>query len=314
MGKKKKRSESDEEITELKRINTQSSPGGLSQAISQLCGQIIDSSDSNSGEGGLKSMEGQTSQTGHTGPTNSDIIAMLGKIHLKLNDMDDKLKKLDGLEKKVDSFDKDLKKLWLHIDTFTKETRDKITMVDHKVDSVDIELEGARKRIADLEKDKTKMKDDMNYMQSQTMRNNLIFGNIPEEANETPVRSEKIIRDFIISKLKIAKEEVDNMRFERVHRMGQKIDASSAGERGGVRNSSRSIVCKFSFFGDREKVRGSSKNLRGTQFYVSEQFPPEVAAKRRRLFRKAKEEKLAGRKAWVSYDTLFVDGKPVRDA
>ena len=75
-----------------------------------------------------------------------------------------------------------------------------LNMVDHKVDSVDIELEGARKRIADIEKDKTKMKDGMNYMQSQTMRNNLIFGNIPEEANETPVRSEQIIRDFIISK------------------------------------------------------------------------------------------------------------------
>ena len=66
-------------------------------------------------------------------------------------------------------------------------------------------------------------------------------------------------------------------------------------------------------FGDREKVRGNSKNFKGTQFYVSEQFPPEVAAKRRRIFRKVKE-RLAGRKAWVSYDTLYVDGKPVRDA
>jgi len=84
----------------------------------------------------------------------------------------------------------------LHIDTFTKETRDKITIVDHKVDSV----EGARKRIEDLEKDKTEMKDDRYYIQSQTMRNNLIFGNISEEVNEKPVRSEQIVRDFIISK------------------------------------------------------------------------------------------------------------------
>jgi len=41
----------------------------------------------------LKCMEGQTSQTGHTGPTNSDIIAMLGKIHLNRSDMDDKFNK-----------------------------------------------------------------------------------------------------------------------------------------------------------------------------------------------------------------------------
>jgi len=104
------------------------------------------------------------------------------------------------------------------------------------------------------------------------------------------------------------------MRFENVHSISQKIDAISAGERGGVRNRSRSIVCKFSFFGDREKVRGNSKNFKDTQFYISEQFPPEVAAKRRRIFKKVKEDRLAGRKAWVLYDTLFVDGKPGRDA
>jgi len=51
---------------------------------------------------------------------------------------------MDWLEKKVDSFDKDLKKLWFHNDTFTKETRDKITMVDQQVNSVDIELNGGK--------------------------------------------------------------------------------------------------------------------------------------------------------------------------
>ncbi|KAH3792245.1 hypothetical protein DPMN_145736 [Dreissena polymorpha] len=34
----------------------------------------------------------------------------------------------------------------------------------------------------------------------------------------------------------------------------------------------------------------------------------EVAAKRRRLFKRVKEEKQAGRRAWVSYDTLYVEG------
>ena len=59
---------------------------------------------------------------------------------------------------------------------------------------------------------------------------------------------------------------------------------------------------------------GSSKNLRGTPFYVTEQFLPEVAAKIRLLFRRVKEEKQAGKRAWVSYDTLYVDGRPIKDA
>ncbi|KAH3896980.1 hypothetical protein DPMN_021163 [Dreissena polymorpha] len=58
----------------------------------------------------------------------------------------------------------------------------------------------------------------------------------------------------------------------------------------------------------------NDKNLKGSQFYVTEQFPQEVAAKRRRLFKRVKEEKQAGRRAWVSYDTLYIEGRPVKDA
>ncbi|XP_052778715.1 uncharacterized protein LOC128216180 [Mya arenaria] len=147
------------------------------------------------------------------------------------------------------------------------------------------------------------------------MRNNLIFGNIPEEEGETPARTERIVRDFIVDKLKVAREAVDNMRFERVHRMGQKQNqAGRSGAAGSANTKPRSIVGKFCFFGDREQVRSNSRNLSGTNLYVTEQFPPEVAAKRRRLFRRVKEEKQAGRKAWVSYDTLYVDGKQVKEA
>ncbi len=105
--------------------------------------------------------------------------------------------------------------------------------------------------------------------------------------------------------------------------MGQKrsetIPNGQEAEHTGATNSAgnvyhRSIVCKFTFFSDREQIRGQSKNLKGTKFYVSEQFPPDIAAKRRRLFKRAKEEKEAGKKAWVSYDTLYVDGRPVKDA
>ncbi|KAH3721006.1 hypothetical protein DPMN_063918 [Dreissena polymorpha] len=47
----------------------------------------------------------------HDEPTNSDIVAMLGRIDLKLKDMDKSLKRIESLEKKVDNFDKELKKV-----------------------------------------------------------------------------------------------------------------------------------------------------------------------------------------------------------
>ncbi|KAH3790528.1 hypothetical protein DPMN_168730 [Dreissena polymorpha] len=45
-----------------------------------------------------KTMKGKTGQH-NMGPTNADISAMLGTIDLKLNDMDSRLKTLEGLEK-----------------------------------------------------------------------------------------------------------------------------------------------------------------------------------------------------------------------
>ena len=134
--------------------------------------------------GPTNSGEGAKSMAANSGPTNSDVIAMFGKIQLQLKNIDTRLQSLDTLEKKVDNFEKEQKKLWLHIDKIAKENTEKLNRVENKVDSFDIELEGARRRIADLEKEKDKLKDDMNYVQSQSMRNNLLFGNIPEELNE----------------------------------------------------------------------------------------------------------------------------------
>ncbi|KAH3840416.1 hypothetical protein DPMN_113864 [Dreissena polymorpha] len=50
------------------------------------------------------------------------------------------------------------------------------------------------------------------------------------------------------------------MRFERVHRMGHKNTNGIRPAGNGGDGRHQSIVCKFSFFNDREQVRGSSRN------------------------------------------------------
>ncbi|KAH3837556.1 hypothetical protein DPMN_110949 [Dreissena polymorpha] len=260
---KKKRRESDSDSSENKRTNIQKTPEGLnsiSQVLSEASAVLFDEGINVSISNRFEQLDNvsdtypdpvitMAGRWSHDEPTNSDIVAMLGRIDLKLKDMDQSLKRIESLEIKVDNFDKELKKIWLHLDKFTNEISDKVNRVEHKVDSVDIELEGARRRIADLERDKDKLKEDMNYVQSQSMRNNLIFGNIPEVQDETPAKTEQIVREFIVSNLKVTKEEVDGMRFERVHRMGQKQN-QSAGQ-GPTREANnqrhRSIVCKFFF-------------------------------------------------------------------
>ena len=75
----------------------------------------------------------------------------------------------------------------------------------------------------------------------------------------------------------------------------------------------RSIVAKFHNFKERELVRKQGKALKGSRFFVNEQFPREVADKRRRLVSKMKEARQQGKSAWLSYDTLYVDTRAVRD-
>ena len=60
-------------------------------------------------------------------------------------------------------------------------------------------------------------------------------------------------------------------------------------------------------------VRKQGKGLQGTNYSVFEQFPIEIVEKRKWLIPKMKEAKRKGHRAWVSYDTLHIDGKPVKD-
>ncbi|KAH3861454.1 hypothetical protein DPMN_024384 [Dreissena polymorpha] len=62
-----------------------------------------------------------------------------------------------------------------------------------------------------------------------------------------------------------------------------------------------------------EEMKIAKETVAVNEFYVNEQLPPEVQARRARLFPKVKAAKREGKRAWISYDTLYVDGKPVRD-
>ena len=107
----------------------------------------------------------------------------------------------------------------------------------------------------------------------------------------------------MVENLKIAQDVVYSIKVERAHRMGIPRDRS-------VRNASRNIVCKFTFFKDRELVRNKRYELQSTRYYLHEQFPPDVIAKRRRLVPMMKKAKEDGKTAWISYDTLYINGKP----
>ena len=80
-----------------------------------------------------------------------------------------------------------------------------------------------------------------------------------------------------------------------------------------VQGRHRQIIAKFTLFKEREFVRKQWKSLSDSPHYVNEQFPKEVAEKRRKLLPKMKKARRDGDKAWLAYDTLYVNGRAVKD-
>ena len=233
-------------------------------------------------------------------PTNADLLSCLRDISSRLDNVDKKLQKLDLLEEKVVSFEKDMKKLWAEVHENRKKVDERIGQIEERVESSDYSLGIINEKVTELEKGKKDLREEVVYLQAQSMRNNLVFGNISETKPEIE-DAESVLRNFLSEKMKIAQSLVDSFKFERVHRMGPRSP-----------NQCRKIVAKFTYFKQRELVRKQWKTLQGTPYFVTEQFPKEVMDKRRKLVPLMKEYKKEGKRAWITYDTLYVDGKPIK--
>jgi hypothetical protein len=81
-----------------------------------------------------------------------------------------------------------------------------------------------------VETENKKLKDDTVDLKFRSMRNNLLFSNIPERRNETPVETERVLRDFMEKNLKM---DAQNRRISyttRYSRKVQRIPAETASQ------------------------------------------------------------------------------------
>ena len=83
--------------------------------------------------------------------------------------------------------------------------------------------------------------------------------------------------------MKIPQDEVENIRFERVHRIPSRRDRS--------RSKPRQIIAKFSFYQDKDYIWSFVKNLRGTKIGIANDFPKEIDKIHETLYPVLKEGK-----------------------
>lgn len=143
---------------------------------------------------------------------------------------------------------------------------------------------------AELEEVRNELKEDMLDLRCRSMRDNLLFCGIPEEAEDCG----KTMRKFMCDKMRVRKE----INFKRVHRIGQKSTNQKA--------RPRNIVAKFTHYKDRELVRKQApKMLKGTTYCVQEQFPVETDQRRRALFPVMRGARRRNQRVRLIRDSLF---------
>lgn len=239
--------------------------------------------------------------TAMQGPSNTDIMNCLCKIESRLTQFDEKMKTLEKVEKKIDHFDKELNKIWVYVNDNLASNSAKTSQLEDQVGNVELSMGLAQDKLSHLEKENGRLKDSMIDLQARSMRDNLVWGGIGDDPNETNQQTESKIRDFICNELKMDKTRVDEITFERVHRTGTITAAYPK----------RKIITKFTRFPDKEEVRKLKSRLEGTHYFIHEQFPPEIVAQRRKLMPRLRAAKSDGKRAWISYNRLFIDGQPV---
>ena len=185
-----------------------------------------------------------------------EILTELKNITTKLNTMDAKLTEL------VDDIAV-VKKLAEYSSKTAEDALKKATELEKKVTEI-------HKQNTELKKSNTEMKERIIQIEGQSRRNNLLFDGIAEKRDETWEDTEYELVKFMQRQLNI--DDAEYISFERVHRLGIK------------NNKPRTIVAKFSFYKEREIVWNSRSKLSRTNFWVSEDYPPEVKRDRQILY------------------------------
>ena len=131
-------------------------------------------------------------------------------------------------------------------------------------------------------------------------RSNVKFFGIKDSEDELPSDTE--LRLFLKKEMQISKEDLEEMQFERVHRIPTHPIAGKS------TNKARPIIAKVSLFKDKELIKSHIKKLpKGRRYGVADDFPNEVEEIRKALYPLLKKAKQDKKKAFFNMKKLVID-------
>lgn len=70
------------------------------------------------------------------------------------------------------------------------------------------------------------------------------------------------------------------------------------------------MLCEYK---EKEYVRKQRKSKGNKLLHARAVSEKQINGKRKLLYRKMKAARQEGKQSWISYDTLYIDGKPVKN-
>lgn len=157
----------------------------------------------------------------------------------------------------------------------------------------------AEGRLTRAEKQIEDLREQLLHQEARSMRDNLVFHNVPEVTSASasnPENTEATLRSFMKKEMKINDAEMNNIKFDRVHRTGPKQQGRS-----------RLIIAKFNPSRGKDTVLKHAKNLdKNKRFGVNEQLPRELEERKKQLIPKYREARSKQLRPKWSLDKLVV--------
>lgn len=182
--------------------------------------------------------------------------------------------------------------------------------IQTKTDKIESDLDTLTKALSETRKALDVLQSKFNNLYEQTQsidchgrRNNLILHGIPESDGEIDLNCYQKVVSILKQELGITN--ADSIRISRCHRLGR-----PARNRTGFTRP-RPIIFHLHWYGDRSLIWDKKDMLRNTQFFLTENFSPEVEQRRRKLlpiFKAAKAKNMKPKPKLV-LDKLTIAGK-----
>ncbi|CAB4044117.1 unc-13-like C, partial [Paramuricea clavata] len=198
----------------------------------------------------------------------------LKDIYEMMQSMMTRLNKLDSIESRVMTFEEELRDMRASIEYAHGDIKELKDESEARKKSENL----AKQKLEKLEKENELLSKSIVDLKARSMRDNLIFYNLPETKEENTT---DIIHNLLEEKLGVENVRRD-IKIDRSHRLGKPRSGES---------KPQPIVARFNYFQDREQILKNAKKLKGSNLGIGEQFPEEIVKIRKELYPELKRAK-----------------------